>query len=75
MPKAKPAELKQNQRETYATAFAELLLIDHLRISQKHFDLLLEVFSEKEVLELTACCTFISASQRLGAVLNLTAAV
>lgn len=72
MAKGKPNEVKQDKRESLATAFAELFTLDHLSINDGHFDVLREAFSEKEIAELCAFITFISASQRFGAILNLT---
>ncbi|MBC5992054.1 carboxymuconolactone decarboxylase family protein [Pontibacter cellulosilyticus] len=71
MAKGKPNEVKADKRESYATAFAELFALDHLSISGAHFELLREVFTEKEIAALCAFICFITASQRFGAILNL----
>ena len=71
MAKGKPNEDKSDKRESYATAFAELFALDHLSISDGHFDLLREVFTETEIAELCAFISFITASQRFGAILDL----
>lgn len=71
MANGKPRQEDLNKRESLATAFAELFLLDHLSISDGHFDVLREAFSEKEILELCAFICFTTGSQRLGAILNL----
>lgn len=63
----------RNERITNATAFAELFAIDHTSIQEAHFSLLREVFTEKEISELCTFITFITASQRFGKIMNLTA--
>lgn len=68
----KPSFDQKDERITNATAFAELFAIDHKSISNAHFSLLGEVFSEKEISELCAFITFITASQKFGKVMNLT---
>lgn len=72
MAKGKPGQEDLGMRESLATAFAELFLLDHLSINEGHFEVLREAFSEKEILELCAFICFTTGSQRLGAVLNLT---
>jgi alkylhydroperoxidase family enzyme len=71
MAKGKPNEIKQSPQESYATAFAEMFALDHLSISEAHIILLREVFSESQIAELCSFIAFISAAQRLGAVLDL----
>lgn len=71
MAKGKPNEVKTDRRESYATAFAELFALDHLSISEAHFDVLREVFSEAEIASLCAFISFITASQRFGAIMDL----
>ncbi len=63
---------KANQREQLATAFAELYFLDHKSITQEHFKILSEVFSEAEISELCSFVSFVSASQKLGRIYNLT---
>ncbi|PRY05010.1 alkylhydroperoxidase family enzyme [Pontibacter ummariensis] len=72
MAKGKPKTENLNQREELASAFAELFLLDHLSINDGHFEVLREVFSDKEIVELCAFVCFITGAQRLGAVMNLT---
>ncbi|MCX2740332.1 carboxymuconolactone decarboxylase family protein [Pontibacter anaerobius] len=73
MAKGKPSEVKADKRESYATAFAELFALDHLSISEAHFDLLREALSEAEIASLCAFISFITASQRFAAIMNLQA--
>ncbi|KLT68458.1 MULTISPECIES: carboxymuconolactone decarboxylase family protein [unclassified Flavobacterium] len=54
------------------TAFVELFCKDHQSISNVHFEMLKEFFSEKEISELCTFIAFISASQKLGKIFNLT---
>lgn len=68
----KPNFKKENQREQLATGFAELFALDHLSISRNHFNILREEFSEKEISELCSFISFITASQKLGRIYNLT---
>lgn len=67
-----PDRIKKNKREETATAFAELFALDHKSISDGHFMLLKEDFSDKEISELCSFIGFITASQKLGSILNLT---
>jgi alkylhydroperoxidase family enzyme len=71
MAKGTPNEVKIDNRELAATAFAEMFAIDHLSVNDGHFDMLREVFNEKEISALVAFISFITASQRFGAVMNL----
>lgn len=64
--------IKVNQREQLATAFAELFALDHTSIYNAHFDILKEEFNEKEISELCSFISFITASQKLGRIYNLT---
>ena len=68
----KANKIKKNNREEIATAFAELFAIDHKEIRIEHFNLLKEEFSEKEISELCSFISFITASQKLGRIYNLT---
>lgn len=67
-----PNKIKKDQREETATAFAELFALDHRSINDAHFRILKEEFSEKEISELCSFIAFITASQKLGSILNLT---
>ena len=53
-------------------AFAELFCKDHHSISEAHFMMLREYFSDKEISELCTFIAFVSASQKLERTLNLT---
>ncbi len=75
MAKGKPKQEDLSQRESLATAFAELFLLDHLSITEGHFEILREAFSEKEILEICAFICFITGSQKLGAIMNLEPAI
>jgi alkylhydroperoxidase family enzyme len=55
-----------------AIGFAELFSKDHQSISQGHFKMLKEFFTEKEISELCTFISFINASQKLGNIFNLT---
>ncbi|MDP9959943.1 carboxymuconolactone decarboxylase family protein [Chryseobacterium lathyri] len=55
-----------------AVSFAELFSKDHRSILKNHFSMLREFFSEKEISELCTFISFISASQKLGKIFNLT---
>lgn len=68
----KPQIDSQDQRTEAAAAFAELFALDHKSISEAHFSYLKEYFSEPEIAELCTFITFITASQKLGKVMNLT---
>jgi len=68
----KPELDKDNKRYQLATAFAEMFALDHKSISDKHFDILREVFDEKEISELCSFISFITACQKLGRIYNLT---
>ncbi|MTI31818.1 carboxymuconolactone decarboxylase family protein [Xanthovirga aplysinae] len=67
----KPNEIKENQREKLATAFAELFAIDHLSIKVEHFAILRDCFTDVEISELCSFISFITASQKLGRIFNL----
>jgi len=68
----KANDVKKDNREQIATAFAELFAIDHKEIRVEHFTLLKEEFSEKEISELCSFISFITACQKLGRIYNLT---
>ncbi len=68
----KPNLTKENRREQLATSFAELYMIDHKSITLEHFNILRADFSEKEISELCSFISFITSSQKLGRIYNLT---
>ncbi len=68
----RPNLKKENIREQLATGFAELYALDHKSITAEHFTILKEAFSEQEISELCSFISFISASQKLGRIYNLT---
>lgn len=72
MAKGEPNATKKDNREAYATAFAALFADNHLAVGDQDFQKLREVFTEVEIAELCSFISFISASQRLGAIYNLT---
>jgi alkylhydroperoxidase family enzyme len=68
----KPELNKNDKKEQSATAFAELFAIDHKSISDEHFNILKEDFTDKEISELCSFISFITACQKLGRIYNLT---
>lgn len=68
----KPDFDKLQMRISMAAAFAELFCKNHRSISEAHFDMLREYFSDREISELCVFITFVNASQKLGKILNLT---
>ncbi|TGN17393.1 carboxymuconolactone decarboxylase family protein [Leptospira idonii] len=73
MVKAGRAEISPEDKRTgLAAAFADLFVKDHLSISQSHFQILKEEFSDKEIAELCAFISFTSASQKIGRIFHLT---
>jgi alkylhydroperoxidase family enzyme len=65
----------QDQRESLAVAFAQLVAEDPSAITDSQFDVLREDFSEEEIVELVAYICFIAiAGQMFGAVMGLEAA-
>ena len=63
---------RSEKRINLATAFAQLFATDHKSITNEHFEILREVFTEQEISELCSFISFITASQRLGRIYNLT---
>lgn len=63
---------KNEAKISFVTSFAELFCKDHHSISDAHFEMLREYFSDAEISELLVFITFINASQQLGKVFNLT---
>lgn len=68
----KPDFDKTQLKTSIAAAFAELFSKDHHSISNAHFDMLREYFSDNEISELCIFISFINASQKLGKTFNLT---
>lgn len=67
----RPDQNLQDVRLIEALRFANLFAISHVDIDEKEIARLRNYFSQEELVELTAFCSFISASQKLGAVLGL----
>jgi alkylhydroperoxidase family enzyme len=67
----RPNYSKAQKRISFAVAFAEFFAQDHLSIKDDHFNALKDVFSESEISELSAIVSFISCSQRIGRIFNL----
>jgi len=63
---------KSELKISITNAFAELFCSDHQSISDAHFDMLREYFSDQEISELCVFIAFINASQKLGKIFNLT---
>ena len=73
MVKGGKADFSQTELKiSVAVSFAELFCKDHRSILKDHFSMLREYFSEKEISELCTFVSFISASQKLGKIFNLT---
>ncbi|KTD68270.1 MULTISPECIES: carboxymuconolactone decarboxylase family protein [Legionella] len=68
-----PAQNPQDERLGEALRFANLFSISHESININEIDRLKHHFSEAEVAELIAFCSFISAAQKFGAALGLEA--
>lgn len=60
-----------DEKTKVAVAFAQFFAIDHKSISDKHFDILKEQFSQKEISELCSFISFITSCQKLGRIYNL----
>ncbi|KTC65126.1 Uncharacterised protein (plasmid) [Legionella adelaidensis] len=72
MAKAGPPDQNPNDaRLIEALRFANKFAISHESIDDAEIARLKSYFSEAELLELTAFCSFISASQKIGAVMGL----
>lgn len=61
-----------DEKTILATGFAQICVTNHKDINDKHFNLLKEQFTDKEISELCTFISFISSSQKLGRVYNLT---
>lgn len=68
----KPNYSKEDKKISSACAFAQLFAIDHKSINEKHFEVLREDFTEKQISELCSFVSFITACQKLGNIYNLT---
>ena len=76
MAKAGPPESNPTDKRLAAgLKFANQFAIDHKLIDEADIARLKELFSVAEISELISFCSFISASQRFGAVLGLQPAV
>ncbi|SDL96182.1 carboxymuconolactone decarboxylase family protein [Sediminibacillus halophilus] len=71
--KGKPDPNMVDDRVLTATGFAEVFAKSHGEIPDSVFNVLRDVFSEKEISELIAFICFTTAQQRFGAVLQLEA--
>ena len=67
----RPDENLNDVRLSEALRFANLFAIDHKTINENDINQLRRYFSDGEISELISFCSFISASQRFGAVLGL----
>jgi len=75
MAKAGPADYKSNDEKLVrALRFANQFAIDHKLVTDSDIEELKHCFTVAEISELVSFCSFISASQRFGAVLGLQAA-
>jgi alkylhydroperoxidase family enzyme len=69
-----PSQNLEDNRLNEALRFANNYAISHDSIDEQAIQRLKNYFSESEIVELTAFCSFISASQKFGASLGLQAA-
>ena len=65
-----PRDLRDEAAQNLARAIAG----DHLRVSESDIRALREFFSDTEIAELVQYCAFVTAAQKVGAVLGLEAA-
>lgn len=70
MAKGKPSNQIADSRILIATKIADIVSKNNI-IDDKHFNLLKNEFSDKEISELLALICFITASQKFGALLDL----
>jgi alkylhydroperoxidase family enzyme len=66
-----PDQNTEDNRLILALRFANKFSISHTSIDEDELPQLKNYFSDAEIIELIAFCSFISASQRFGAVLGL----
>ncbi|WP_433207181.1 carboxymuconolactone decarboxylase family protein [Nocardia sp. CA-107356] len=65
------ADTHPDPKESLAVGFAEMMLQGPQLITDQQFEVLKEEFDDAEISELLAWITFITASQTIGAVLQL----
>jgi len=69
-----PDENPESSRLVEALRFANKFSIEHTSINDSEINRMKKYFTDEELIELIAFCSFISASQRFGASLGLQAA-
>ncbi|KTC86622.1 hypothetical protein [Legionella brunensis] len=67
----KPDENPESIKLEQALSFANCYAIDHQTIDEQYIEQMKQYFSEGELVELIAFCSFISAAQKFGASLGL----
>jgi len=67
-PDKNPVSIRLEQALNFANQFA----IDHRLLDENTLYLMKKIFSENELVEFVAYCSFISASQKIGFIFNLT---
>lgn len=70
-----PEENPESARLIEALRFANKFSINHTSINDCEINRMKQYFTDEELVELIAFCSFISASQRFGASLGLQAAI
>ncbi|KTD59058.1 hypothetical protein [Legionella shakespearei] len=68
-----PDENPESIRLSIALRFANKFAIDHASIPEEEIEEMEQYFSKKELIELIAFCSFITASQKFGSCLGLQA--
>ena len=71
MAKGEPSDNILNVRISLAKSFALLVAENHLEVDDEIINVLKEEFTDDEISELCAFISFIIASQKFGAVLDL----
>lgn len=71
MAKGRPAGQYPDLKESLAVTLADLFVKDHLTIDDQVFAVLREEFTDQELSLLCAYISFVTASQRFGALLRL----
>lgn len=66
-----PDENPESIRLDVALRFANKFAIDHTSITEEEIQEMREYFSNNELIELIAFCSFITASQKFGSCLGL----
>ncbi len=71
--KVKAGNIVKNldEKTNIAIAFAQYFAIDHKSISDEHFKILKQYFTDKEISELCSFIAFITSCQKLGRIYNL----